>query len=203
MTQSNKNTNVQPAAAMNTSSGTLVLAQGALLVALLAVSAQVVVPLGPVPFTLQTAVLCLVALLMKPKESALVVGGYLLLGALGLPVFSAARGGLAMIMGPTGGFLYGFLVAAVLASAARLALAGKPDAPRSTGREWAGDLICAELIILIPYAFGVVHLMLVGHMQFGAALAVGVAPFVVVDLAKVGLAIVVAKALRKALGARL
>ena len=75
------------------------MARMGVLIALLAVSAQVSVVIGPVPFTLQTLVVTLVALVLPPAQAAATLGGYVLLGALGLPVFSLMRGGLAMIAG--------------------------------------------------------------------------------------------------------
>ena len=78
------------------------IAQAGVLIALLAVSAQVTVALGPIPFTLQTVAVVLAALVFSPAQAALALGGYLLLGGLGLPVFSAMRGGIAMLAGPTG-----------------------------------------------------------------------------------------------------
>lgn len=179
-------------------SRTLTLAKGALLIALLAVSAQVTIPLGPVPFTLQTAVVALVALLCTPKETLLATGGYLALGALGLPVFSAARGGLAMILGPTGGFLYGFVIAAFVGAAVRVALAGSSA---TKARTLGADIVCVALVMLLPYVTGIAQLMYVAHMGFAAAFAAGAAPFLLLDACKVALAVVIALAVRRALAA--
>lgn len=63
-------------------------ARAGVMVALLAVSAQVMVPIGPVPFTLQTLVLAMVPAVLDPATSVLTVLAYVLLGAIGLPVFS-------------------------------------------------------------------------------------------------------------------
>ena len=84
-------------------------------IALLTVSAWVTVPLGPVPFTLQTMMLVFVVLLLPPREALVSVFGYLALGALGAPVFSGMKGGLASLLGPTGGFIVGFGLGAVAA----------------------------------------------------------------------------------------
>ena len=81
----------------------------ALLTALLCLAGPVTLPIGPVPLSLTTAVLMLMALLLG--ERALICCGlYLLLGLLGLPVFSGFTGGLAALSGPTGGFLPGYLL---------------------------------------------------------------------------------------------
>ena len=76
-------------------------------VALLAVSAMVTVPLGPVPFTLQTLVLAMLPAILGGRGAVAAVGLYLLAGALGLPVFSGFSGGVGQLLGPTGGFLWG------------------------------------------------------------------------------------------------
>ena len=78
-------------------------------IALLAVSAWVSIPVGPVPVTLQTMVLALICTALTAREAVASVACYLLLGAVGLPLFSGMQGGLGVIAGPTGGYLWGFL----------------------------------------------------------------------------------------------
>ena len=87
-------------------------------IALMAVAAWVTVPFGPVPFTLQTLAVMFVLFALPAKQALVAIGGYIVLGGLGLPVFSSFKGGLAALMGPTGGFIVGFFVAAVVAIAA-------------------------------------------------------------------------------------
>lgn len=87
-----------------------------LAIALITIGAWVTVPLGPVPFTLQTMVLAFVVLLFPAREAVASVAGYVVLGALGVPVFSGMAGGLAKVMGPTGGFIIGFVLGAVAAA---------------------------------------------------------------------------------------
>ena len=82
--------------------------------ALLCISAWLCLPLGNLVFSLQTGVLFLSMFLLGGKATSLVVLLYLLLGAVGLPVFSGFRGGIGMLLGPTGGFLLGFLVCSLL-----------------------------------------------------------------------------------------
>lgn len=86
-----------------------------LAIALITIGAWVTVPLGPVPFTLQTMVLAFVVLLFPAREAVASVAGYVVLGALGVPVFSGMAGGLAKVMGPTGGFIIGFVLGAIAA----------------------------------------------------------------------------------------
>ena len=102
-------------------------ARAGVMVALLAVSAQVMMPIGPVPFTLQTMVLAMVPAALDPGTAVLSVASYVLLGALGLPVFAGFNGGVGALLGPTGGFLWGFVLGSALAGLAAKALeAGSP-----------------------------------------------------------------------------
>lgn len=81
----------------------------AMLTALLCLLGPVTLPLGPVPLTLTTAALMLIALLLGPGRACLCCGVYLGIGLLGVPVFSGFTGGLSALLGPTGGFLLGYL----------------------------------------------------------------------------------------------
>lgn len=81
----------------------------AMLTALLCITGPLTLPLGPIPLSLTTAVLMLMALLLGPGRAALCCGVYLLTGLIGLPVFSGFTGGLASLVGPSGGFLLGYL----------------------------------------------------------------------------------------------
>ena len=88
---------------MNSKLSTREITFSAACVALLAVSAWVTVPFGPVPFTLQTLALVFVLVAMPGRTSILSVGMYVLLGGAGVPLFSGMRGGLGVLFGPTGG----------------------------------------------------------------------------------------------------
>jgi biotin transport system substrate-specific component len=172
------------------------LTTSALFAALLAASAIVAVPAGAVPFTLQTLVLMLVALTQRPVGAALTVGVYLVAGLVGLPVFSGMRGGLGVLLGPTGGYLLGFLAGAVAGAWVRERLA-------PTLRSRVGvDAIAAAVVIVIVYAFGWAQLAFVTSMGTLPAFVAGVAPFLVPDALKAAGAVALAPLVRKAAGAR-
>lgn len=90
------------------------LAYIALMVALMAICAWITLPIGPVPFTMQTFAVFAALGLLGGRRGTLAVVVYLLLGAVGLPVFSGFNSGLSALLGPTGGYLVGFLVSALL-----------------------------------------------------------------------------------------
>ena len=85
----------------------------ALFAALMALCAWVTVPYA-VPFTMQTFGVFLALLLLGGKRGTICMAVYLLLGAVGLPVFSGFRGGVGALVGSTGGYLVGFIVSALL-----------------------------------------------------------------------------------------
>ncbi len=167
----------------------------ALLAALLAASAAISIPFGTVPATLQILALVLIALVMPRSWAAFAVGVYLLVGAVGLPVFSGMRGGLAVLTGPTGGYLLGFLVAAPAGAWVRELLE-----VRSTATAVA-DTVAAVVVIAVVYAIGWAQLILVTGMAPLAGLLAGVAPFVVPDALKATAAVLLAPVVRRAAGA--
>lgn len=87
----------------------------ALLAAALCVMAPVAVPLGPIPVTLATLGVYLAAGLLGPLRGGGAVGLYLALGAVGVPVFAGFTGGFQQLTGVTGGFLWGYLLCALVA----------------------------------------------------------------------------------------
>ncbi len=90
----------------------------ALMAAVTAVAAQIAVPIFPVPFTLQVLAVVLSGLLLGPRYGALAQAIYLLVGAIGVPVFAEFRGGLGVLLGPTGGYLLSYPLAAAIAGLA-------------------------------------------------------------------------------------
>lgn len=162
-----------------------------LTVAVMAVSAWVSIPIGPVPFTLQMFALSFAILVLKPKECLAAVACYLLIGAIGLPVFSGMRGGLGVLAGPTGGFLWGYVFGA-LAAVGILRLARR--------RGVVAEAAACIAFTAVSYVCGWAQYMLVMGVGPVAALATAVAPFVAVDLVKIAAAIVAARSVRAALG---
>ncbi|WP_455136474.1 biotin transporter BioY [Thermophilibacter sp.] len=162
-------------------------------VALLAVSAAVSLALGPVPFTLQTLVLTLLPVAIGGRAAVISVAVYLLLGAAGLPVFSGMQGGLGVLAGPTGGFLWGFLAGEALAA---LVLGEDPGAAGGP-RAW----LAAACVLAASYVAGTVQLMAVLGVGPAAAVGSAVLPFVVPDLAKAAIGVSAGRRVRRALEA--
>ena len=167
------------------------LATAALVAALLAASAWITIPVGAVPVTLQVFFVVLAALLLPPAWAGASIAGYIALGAVGLPIFSGAQGGLGVLAGPTGGYLAGFLVGAVVGAVVRQLVAAHASAV-------VADAACAAVVIAATYAIGATQLGIVLGMSPAKAFAAGVVPFVGVDAIKAFVAIGAAAAIRKA-----
>jgi biotin transport system substrate-specific component len=166
----------------------LVLA-GSLLIAL---SAQVAIflPFSPVPVTGQTLAVLLVGALLGSRRGSLAVLTYVLQGLAGLPVFAGGAFGLARLLGPTGGYLVGFVAAAFLVGLL---------AERGWDRRVSTTAAAMTLGNLVIYATGALWLAaFVGGLD--QALAMGVAPFIPGDLLKIGAAALLLPAGWKLLG---
>jgi biotin transport system substrate-specific component len=162
--------------------------------ALTAVGAYIIIPLPPVPITLQTLFLGLSGTLLGGRLGALSQVIYLFLGILGLPVFAGGKAGIGVLFGPTGGYLIGFVAAAFVIGK----LAALKERP---GFAW----LCLSLVAgaAVIYALGVLQLMLVARLSPVKALAVGILPFLLGDGIKILLAATVALKLRDRLGGKL
>ena len=151
------------------------------LAALITLAAKVQVPFWPVPMTLHTLAVMMIALIGGPRVAMGAMATYLAAGAAGLPVFSGSpeRGiGLAYMAGPTGGYLLGFLVAAGVTG--WLAVGG------GTLRR----LLAMLAGLAVTYAAGAAWLA--AFLPADKVLAAGVLPFVTGDLLKVGMAALLA-----------
>lgn len=163
-----------------------------LMTALTAVGAQIAVPIGPVPVVLTNLFVLLSGLLLGPKRAAGAIALYLLLGAVGLPVFAQFKGGLAHLAGPTGGYLVGFVAAAWLTGILSHASSHK-----------VLDVAAVVAGSLMIYAVGVPWLKWVTGMPWSKAVAVGMLPFLIGDGIKAAAAVALAWSLRPALVHRL
>jgi biotin transport system substrate-specific component len=157
-----------------------------LMAALTAAGAYVALPVGPVPIVLQNLFVYLAGLLLGWRWGAAAIGVYLLAGACGLPVFAGGVGGIGRFVGPTGGYLIGFLPAAAVVG--WLA-------------EWGNRRVVFDVIGMIAataviYSFGIAWLMTLTGMSLAKTMAVGMYPFLIGDGLKIAAAVPLAKALR-------
>lgn len=144
----------------------------ALMTALTVILSQISFPVGVTAVTLQTFAVSLAGYILGPGGGAAAAGAYLLLGACGLPVFASFSGGLGVLFGPTGGFLWTFPILAALCGAGR---------GRRAGRAFAAGLAG----LLVVYIWGTAQMSLTTGMTLREASLAGVVPFIVKDAASI------------------
>jgi biotin transport system substrate-specific component len=155
--------------------------------ALTAAGAFIVIPVPPVPITAQTFFLNAAAVLLGGSLGALSQFIYVMLGVVGIPVFSGGKAGIGVIFGPTGGYLLGFIIAAFVIGK----IAG---AKRGAGIFWHIFAMLVGMVII--YSLGITQLALVAKMSFKKALAIGVLPFIPGDIIKILLAAIISSRLK-------
>jgi len=158
------------------------IAYSAAFIGLLSLGAWVSIPFFPVPLTLQTLFVLLAGAVMK-RYAVIPVSLYVVLGALGLPVFHTGVAGFGILLGPTGGYLIGFIFAALVVG---LAYERESVTIRITG------LIAGTVII---YGCGVAWLMYSLTIGLSPAVLSGVLPFILGDVIKIYAAYIIAKRL--------
>ncbi|WP_448374599.1 biotin transporter BioY [Fervidobacterium sp.] len=156
----------------------------ALFASLTAVGAQISIPIGSVPITLQMFFVFLSGLLLSPFEALLSMLLYILLGGIGLPVFANFSGGISHLVGPTAGYLWAFPLSAFLLSFLR----------KKIGFVFSGVLSLTTVYCLGWFVLGIYL------NNFQKAFMVGVLPFVLIDTIKLVIAYFVAAKVEKFLG---
>ena len=154
--------------------------------ALTAVGAYIQVPIGPVPIVLTTLFALLAGLLLGSRWGLTSMGLYLLVGAMGIPVFAGGKGGLAHLFGPTGGYLFGFVLAAWVTGFI---------SERSRGLLF-WEILAIVVGSLAIYSLGIPWLKMVTKMTWPKTIMVGIVPFLIGDAVKAAAALVLARAVR-------
>jgi biotin transport system substrate-specific component len=166
----------------------------ALFAAVIAVCSWISLPVFAVPVTLQTFAVFSALLILGGKYGTLSVLVYILLGAVGAPVFSGFKGGISALAGPTGGYIVGFLLTTVIYMLFT----------RFFGEKVFIKVLSLLLGLLSCYAFGTIWFVFVygktnGAIGFGTAVSMCVLPFIIPDLIKLFAALALSKGLKKAL----
>ena len=147
------------------------------------------IPISPVPISLVTLAIYFAVYILGMKKGAISCLLYLLIGFVGLPVFSAFTGGVGKLLGPTGGYLIGYVFMAVICG--------------FFIERWQSNrimqMIGMMLGTLICYLFGTIWLSIQAGMSFYAALGTGVFPFILGDIVKIVAALIAGPAIRKRL----
>lgn len=158
----------------------------ALFTALISVGAYLSIPVGPVPIVLQNFFVLLAGTMLGSSAGFSVVVTYLILGAIGLPVFHSGTGGIGIIMGPTGGYLLGYLPAVYITGLIS-------EKKNGSSLHVLFGAIAGALTV---YAFGIPWLKFNLHMSWGKTLSVGFIPFIIGDAVKVAAVVPVTRWLK-------
>ena len=158
---------------------------------IMAICSWISIP-AAVPFTLQTFGVFIAVGVLGGKRGSLSVLVFILLGAIGIPVFANFSGGIGVLAGPTGGYIIGFLFSALLMWAME----------KLPGKKSVMQIVSMIAGLIVCYAFGPVWFVIVygrmnGPIGFTAALASCVVPFIIPDIIKIALAYVLSRKLRK------
>lgn len=147
------------------------------------------IPISPVPITLSIFAIYLSLFALGMTKGFLSCVIYLCLGLAGVPVFAGFTCGAGKLLGPTGGYLLGYLFLALIAG----------FFIDRFGNKWYLSLLGMLLGTAVCYAFGTLWLAIQMHLTFIKALWAGVIPYIPADLVKMALALLVGIPLRKAL----
>lgn len=162
--------------------------------ALITVCSWISIPLGPVPFTLQTLGILAVMLTTGGRRGTISILVYLALGVCGIPVFAGFKGGVTAFLGPTGGFLIGFVFAALVYWLFEKLIFKK--LMTSTIKTLVFGLIGFLIFEVVMYIIGVIWFMTVYAAQTGPVGLVTVMgwcvfPFIIPDLVKMVIAAII------------
>lgn len=172
---------------------TLKLALAAMFAAIMAVCSWISVPVGEVPVTLQTFGVFIAIGFLGGKWGTASVVVYVLLGAIGVPVFQGFQGGMGILLGSTGGYIAGFIASALVMWLFEKLFGNKRLVVRIASMI-AGLLVC---YVLGTIWFMVVYTKNVGAVGLGTVLGWCVVPFVIPDLVKIAAAAVLVNRVKK------
>nr|WP_307989608.1 biotin transporter BioY [uncultured Niameybacter sp.] len=153
--------------------------------ALMGVFSQLSIPIPTVPLTLQVFGAIILAVILESKLATLSMIVYTLIGGIGIPVFANFNRGFNVIVGPTGGYILGFILLAYIV--------GKVAEQKNKSIL----IIGTYMGLILQYMIGTLQLKMVLNMSFGEAMIAGVYPFILKDLILTGVALVVALQVKK------
>lgn len=166
----------------------------AMYAAIICITGFISIPLGPIPLVLQNVVAISAGLVFGLPQGAAAVGMFLAVGTLGLPVFSGARSGIAVLNGPTGGFLIGYFVGAFIAGS----IATKPKVEeKAFSKDTLFRLARGAIAgLAFTYLIGVLNFRRVTGTSFSQALSLCIIPFIIPDIIKICIMVPIVARLR-------
>ncbi len=172
--------------------GVMAMSITALAAAIISVISPWSIPVGPIPVTLCSFAIYLISSVLGGVRGAAAVGIYILLGGVGLPVFSGFAGGLQVVAGATGGYIIGYIPCALITGGIT-----------SLSRKWYWSFAGMLLGTAVLYAVGTAWYMLLSDVKLVPALSACVLPFLPFDIVKMAVASYLGRRLRTAMERRL
>ena len=166
----------------------------ALIAALICIFAPMSVPIGPIPVSLTNLVLYFAIFIIGTKGTTISYLVYMLIGIVGLPVFSGYAGGIGKVAGPTGGYLVGFIPMIIIMGLAYTNTKNKKASVNITAT-FIGMIVGT----LVAYALGTLWFVFQMDCTWAYALSVCVFPFIPFDLGKMVIANILGRIVRKPL----
>lgn len=136
---------------------------------------RIYLPWTPIPVTLQTFFLFISVYYLNPKEIGISQSIYILAGIIGLPVFAAGISGMLALVGPTAGYLLGFIISGITMSVLK-------EKIKITPFTISFIFISGTIIV---YLFGILHLFIIYKIDILTAIKIGVIPFIAGDILKI------------------
>lgn len=162
----------------------------ALMAAILCLMGPIVIPIGMVPVSFANMAIYLAIILLDKKKALTCTAIYLLIGLIGIPVFAGFSAGAGKLLGPTGGYLIGYLIVSYIGGILL-----------EKGKNWGNKRKLSQFFALSAgtlglYFVGTVWLMYQSKLDWMTALTVGVVPFVLPDFIKIMIAISIGNAIK-------
>lgn len=164
----------------------------AMFAAIMAVCSWISIPIGTIAITLQTFAIFCALCILGGRNSLFSILVFILLGAIGLPVFSGFKGGIGVLTGPTGGYIFGFIFMPIIY------MAGE----KLFGKKFAVKVILLLIGLIVCYTFGTAWFIFVcsnngNSMPLSKALKLCVTPFIPFDIIKLVLALIISDRVKK------
>lgn len=173
----------------------IIIALFAALTSILSLMPAIPIPFSPVPITFQVLGVFLTGSILGAKKGAYAMTLYLILGAFGLPVFAGGQGGLSVLLGPTGGYLLGFPIAAYICGYF------VEQSEIRQRKKTIAFFLSALWGIMAIYILGTVQLANVLQIEIGKAFLIGSLPYIPLDVIKMIMAFTIAHPVRNRLQA--
>ena len=159
----------------------------AVMAALICVCSWIVVPMPQIPFTMQTFAIFFALEFVGGRNATAAYFVYIFLGCVGVPVFSGFKGGVGHLVGPTGGYLLGFVFSCIIFWIFEKRAANRPLL----------HILSLALGLLVCYGAGTIWFVMVTKSTFASALMLCVVPYIGPDVVKIALAFLLGRKLKK------